>query len=106
MKAYGKLVPMTDKALPQGYTRKIANQVMNEDQRKEFEEKLEMNLALMEEGVGRFRVNIFVQRNEVSLVCRHIVTELPDYRKLGLPEILPELMMSKMGSSCLLAEQA
>ena len=51
----------------------------------------------MEEGVGRFRVNIFVQRNEVSLVCRHIVTELPDYRKLGLPEILPELMMSKNG---------
>jgi len=97
MKAHGKLVPMTDKALPQGYTRKIANQVMNEDQRKEFEEKLEMNLALMEEGVGRFRVNIFVQRNEVSLVCRHIVTELPDYRKLGLPEILPELMMSKNG---------
>ncbi len=39
MKAHGKLVPMTDKALPQGYTRKIANQVMNEDQRKEFEEK-------------------------------------------------------------------
>jgi Tfp pilus assembly ATPase PilU len=49
MKAHGKLVPMTDKALPQGYTRKIANQVMNEDQRKEFEEKLEMNLALMED---------------------------------------------------------
>ena len=97
MKAHGKLVPMTDKALPEGYTRKIANQVMNEDQRKEFEEKLEMNLALMEEGIGRFRVNIFVQRNEVSLVCRHIVTELPDYRKLGLPDILPELMMNKNG---------
>ncbi len=70
---------------------------MNEDQRKEFEEKLEMNLALMEEGVGRFRVNIFIQRNEVSMVCRHIVTELLDYRKLGLPDILPELMMNKNG---------
>lgn len=97
MKAHGKLVPMTDKTLPEGYTRKIANQIMNEDQRKEFVEKLEMNLALMEEGVGRFRVNIFVQRNEVSLVCRHIVTDLPDYRKLGLPDVLPELMMNKNG---------
>ena len=64
---------------------------MTADQRAEFEEKLEMNLALMEEGIGRFRVNIFVQRNEVGLVCRHIVSDTPDYKKLGLPEILPEL---------------
>lgn len=97
MKAHGKLIPMTDKALPEGYTRKIANQIMSDDQRKEFEEKLEMNLALMEEGIGRFRVNIFVQRNEVGLVCRHIVSDIPDYKKLGLPDILPELMMHKNG---------
>ncbi|MAM71145.1 MAG: type IV pili twitching motility protein PilT [Gammaproteobacteria bacterium] len=97
MKAHGRLIAMTDKVLPSGYTRKIANQVMNEDQRAEFEEKLEMNLALMEEGIGRFRVNIFVQRNEVGLVCRSIATDLPDYRDLGLPEVLPKLMMNKNG---------
>lgn len=73
---------MTDKVLPEGYTRKIANQIMTADQRAEFEEKLEMNLALMEEGIGRFRVNIFVQRNEVGLVCRHIVSDIPDYKKI------------------------
>jgi len=78
MKAHGRLIAMTDKVLPPGYTRKIANQIMNEDQRTEFEEKLEMNLALMEEGIGRFRVNMFVQRNEVGLVCRSIATDLPD----------------------------
>ena len=97
MKAHGKLTPMTDKILPEGYTRRIANKIMSEDQRKEFEEKLEMNLALMEEGIGRFRVNIFVQRNEVGLVCRSIVSDIPDYRKLGLPEILPKLMLNKNG---------
>ena len=97
MKAHGRLIAMTDKVLPPGYTRKIANQIMNEDQRTEFEEKLEMNLALMEEGIGRFRVNIFVQRNEVGLVCRSIATDLPDYRNLGLPEILPKLMMNTNG---------
>jgi len=97
MKAHGRLIAMTDKVLPPGYTRKIANQIMNEDQRTEFEEKLEMNLALMEEGIGRFLVNIFVQRNEVGLVCRSIATDLPDYRNLGLPEILPKLMMNKNG---------
>ena len=97
MKAHGKLTPMTDKILPEGYTRRIANKIMSEDQRKEFEEKLEMNLALMEEGIGRFRVTIFVQRNEVGLVCRSIVSDIPDYRKLGLPEILPKLMLNKNG---------
>ena len=97
MKAHGRLIAMTDKVLPSGYTRKIANQVMNEDQRAEFEEKLEMNLALMEEGIGRFRFNIFVQRNEPGLVCRSIATDLPDYRDLGLPEVLPKLMMNKNG---------
>tara|TARA_R110000824_G_scaffold7892_4_gene35779 strand:- start:77 stop:1210 length:1134 start_codon:yes stop_codon:yes gene_type:complete len=97
MKAHGKLTPMTDKVLPEGYTRKIANQIMNQDQRKEFEEKLEMNLALMEEGIGRFRVNIFVQRNEVGLVCRNIVSDIPNYKDLGLPEILPKLMLHKNG---------
>jgi twitching motility protein PilU len=59
MKAFGKLVPMTDKVLPPGYTKKIAYSIMNDDQIAEFEKSPEMNLALFEEGIGRFRVNIF-----------------------------------------------
>ncbi len=97
MKAFGKMVPMTDKPLPPGLTKRVAYAIMNESQRKDFEEDLEMNLALMEPGIGRFRVNIFIQRAEVAIVARHIKTEIPDFRDLGLPEILPELMMQKNG---------
>ena len=97
MKAFGRLMPMTDKVLPPGYTKKIAYSIMNEEQIKEFEHSPEMNLALFEEGIGRFRVNIFQQRNEVGIVARNIKTDIPNFKDLGLPEILTKLMMHKNG---------
>jgi twitching motility protein PilU len=48
-------------------------------------------------GYGRFRVNIFVQRNEVGIVARNIVAEIPRWQDLRLPEILPEVVMRKRG---------
>jgi twitching motility protein PilU len=97
MKAFGKLTPMTDKVLPPGATKKIAYSIMNEEQIKDFEHSPEMNLALFEEGIGRFRVNIFQQRNEVGIVARNIKTDIPNFKDLGLPETLTKLMMSKNG---------
>jgi len=97
MKAQGRLMPMTDKVLPNGATRKIAYSIMNEEQIAEFEQSPEMNLALFEEGIGRFRVNIFQQRNEVGIVARNIKTDIPNFADLGLPETLTKLMMNKNG---------
>lgn len=97
MKAMGRLMPMTEKSLPPGYTKKIAYSIMNDDQIAEFEHSPEMNLALFEEGIGRFRVNIFQQRNEVGIVARNIKTDIPNFKDLGLPETLTKLMMHKNG---------
>ena len=97
MKAHGKLVAMTDKSLPEGASRKIANQIMNESQKEEFERTLEMNLAIFEPDVGRFRINIFIQRGEVGIVARHIKTDIPNFKDLGLPPMLTKLMMQKNG---------
>ena len=97
MKAFGKLMPMTDKVLPSGATKKIAYSIMNDDQIKDFEKSPEMNLALFEEGIGRFRVNIFQQRNEIGIVARNIKTDIPNFKDLGLPETLTKLMMAKNG---------
>jgi len=97
MKAHGKLLPMTDKILPPGASKQIAYSMMNEEQIADFEKSPEMNLALFEEGIGRFRVNIFQQRNEVGIVARHIVSDIPNFKDLGLPEILTTLMMNKNG---------
>ena len=63
----------------------IANELMDETQRQEFERDLEMNLAMSLPDIGRFRVNIFRQRSEVSIVARFIVADIPSWRDLGLP---------------------
>lgn len=97
IKAYGKMLPLVDKKLPEGVVKKIAYQIMNEDQIAAFEKSPEMNLAVAEPDIGRFRVNIFKQRGEVALVARHIKTEIPDIDSLGLPPILKELIMQKRG---------
>lgn len=97
VKAYGKLTPLFDKPLPEGLVKKIAYQIMNEDQIAAFEKNPEMNLAVAEPDIGRFRVNIFKQRGEVSLVARHIKTKIPSVEFLGLPPILKDLIMQKRG---------
>jgi len=97
MKVQGKLTPVTDAVLPPGAVRQLAEAVMDAEQRAEFERKPEMNLALSQSGIGRFRVNIFKQRGEVAMVIRTIKTEIPDYRSLGLPDTLPKLVMQKRG---------
>ncbi|MBI4402266.1 MAG: PilT/PilU family type 4a pilus ATPase [Nitrospirae bacterium] len=75
----------------------LANDVMREKQRKEFEEKMEMNLALYYPELGRFRVNIFRQRGNVGFVIRQIKVEIVPIDKLGLPSTIKDIAMSKRG---------
>ncbi len=96
-KFQGVLKPLEKQPLAPGAIEAIANALMDEEQRTEFEHNLEMNLAYSIPKIGRFRVNIFKQRNEVSIVARNIVTEIPRIEDLGLPDILPEVVMSKRG---------
>lgn len=97
IKCLGQLTPIAESGMPVDRIRQIAYSVMNEEQISEFESKPEMNLALSEENLGRFRVNIFKQRNEVSMVIRSIKTEIPNFSELGLPPVLPQLVMQKRG---------
>lgn len=96
-KIHGTLKPLDQATLASGKVKEIAYQIMNNQQVAEFEHKPEMNLALSEQGIGRFRVNIFKQRNEVAMVIRHIKTDIPQWEELGLPPILKDLMMQKRG---------
>ena len=96
-KFHGVLKPLGKDPCPPGYVEKLANELMNEKQLEEFNNKPEMNLALSVPGVGRFRVNIFKQRNEVAMVIRNIQTAIPDFNELGLPEVLKKVIMAKRG---------
>ena len=96
-KFYGTLNQLSDVPCEPGYTAKIAHGIMNEEQRAYFEDCPDLNMAISRKGLGRFRVNIFRQRGEVSLVIRCLGDTLPNYKDLGLPPVLPKLIMSKLG---------
>ena len=93
----GELKTISSDVLSPGEVAEIASELMDDTQREEFARDLEMNLAVSVPSVGRFRVNIFRQRNEVSIVARFIVMDIPQWYDLGLPEILTELIMRKRG---------
>ena len=93
----GELRPLAEQRLSPGFTRDLAYELMDAQQAREFDEKLEMNLAISLPGVGRFRVNIFKQRNEVGLVARYIVVDIPPMQQLGLPSIAADLIERKRG---------
>ena len=96
-KFHGQLKPLENIKLTNERLKEIANSIMDDDQRAQFEHVPEMNLAIAESGVGRFRVNIFKQRNSYALVIRNIKVDIPNADDLGLPSILKEKIMEKRG---------
>ena len=96
-KFQGVLRALEKEPLQPGVIKTIAYGLMDEEQRQEFEHELEMNLAVSIPAVGRFRINIFRQRNEISIVARNIKMDIPRFEDLGLPEVLKEVIMQKRG---------
>lgn len=97
MKLQGLLQPLTNQKLTGDVTRELANSLMNERQREEFTRDLECNFAISLPAVARFRVNVFMQQQNVGMVIRTIANEIPNFAKLGLPDSLKEIIMSKRG---------
>ena len=93
----GTLQPLENGNLTPEQIRNVAWSIMNEEQISEFEHRPEMNLAISEDGIGRFRVNIFRQRGSISMVIRNIKTDIPDWKQLGLPGVLTDVIMEKRG---------
>jgi twitching motility protein PilU len=96
-KIHGILKPLEKSTLPAGRVKALAYELMSEEQIAQYELKPEMNLAHSLAGVGRFRVNVFKQRNQAAMVIRHIKTDIPSAEELGLPPILKKIIMQKRG---------
>jgi len=97
MKIDGKMTPVTRQVLSPGHTAALARAIMNDKQATEFEVSKECNFAIHPEGIGRFRVNTFIQQQRAGIVLRTITTKIPDFDALGLPQVLKEVVMSKRG---------
>jgi twitching motility protein PilU len=96
-KVDGKMTPVSNQSLTPTHTMELARAIMNDKQAQEFEASKECNFAISPPGIGRFRVNAFVQQARVGLVLRTITTTIPRFEDLGLPEVLKDVAMTKRG---------
>ena len=97
IKVNGEMTLFNAKPISREQADEILRSAMNEKQQSEFLETSECNFAIPLDGVGRFRVNAFVQRGSAGLVARHIKTEVPTLAGLGLPPILARVVLEKRG---------
>tara|TARA_R110000744_G_scaffold34651_3_gene80559 strand:- start:1637 stop:2764 length:1128 start_codon:yes stop_codon:yes gene_type:complete len=96
-KVNGELVPIDDQVLSAADSLGLVHDAMSQKQKLEFDEEKECNFAISIEGIGRFRVSAFWQRDMAGMVIRRIVTEIPEADELGLPSVLKDVVMSKRG---------
>ncbi|MDO9102605.1 MAG: PilT/PilU family type 4a pilus ATPase [Candidatus Nitrotoga sp.] len=96
-KVDGKMTPVSQQVLTPQHTMELANSIMNDRQAAEFEASHECNFAISPAGIGRFRVNVFMQQQRIGMVLRTITTKIPDLTQMGMPEVLQDVAMTKRG---------
>ncbi|WP_027389754.1 PilT/PilU family type 4a pilus ATPase [Chrysiogenes arsenatis] len=97
VKVSGQLKQVSATPLTAEQSQALAYAIMSPAQITEFESTHECNFAIARDGIGRFRINVFKQRNSVGLVVRKIETQIPSFDTLNLPPILKEVAMTKRG---------
>ena len=97
IKVSGKVTPVSKTELTPENTKAMAYAVMNDKQLKEYEATKECNFAVAPVGIGRFRANAYIQQGHCGLVLRTIETDVPTIDKMGLPEVMRDVAMTKNG---------
>jgi len=97
IKIDGRMTPVSNQPLTAAHTVDLARSIMNDRQAADFEANKECNFAINPAGIGRFRVNAFVQQGNVGIVLRVITTTIPKIEDLGLPNVLKDVIMTKRG---------
>jgi len=97
IKIDGKIMPVNKLEMTPKMVKQAAFELMDDDMLETFTRELEIDFAISEPGLGRFRVNVFHQRGNVAMVLRYITSELPTLKELGMPEQIKELVMLRRG---------
>ncbi|WP_313302176.1 PilT/PilU family type 4a pilus ATPase [Diaphorobacter sp.] len=97
IKVDGAVTKVSSQPLSPTHTLTLARSIMSDKQIADFERTKECNFAISPAGIGRFRVNAFVQQGRVGMVLRTIPLTLPTIDTLGMPQILKDITMSKRG---------
>jgi twitching motility protein PilU len=97
IKVDGKMTPVSNQPLTATHTAELARSIMNDRQAADFEAHKECNFAINPSGVGRFRVNAFVQQAAIGMVLRVITTTIPRFEDINIPPVLKDVIMTKRG---------
>ncbi len=97
IKIEGQIFPINKQVLTPKMVRQAALALMTGEQREQFARELELDFAISEPGLGRFRVNVFMQRGFPAVVLRYITAEMPRLESLGVPEVAGDLVLHKRG---------
>src|SRR5471032_1653850 len=97
IKIEGKIFPVNKQILAPHAVRSVCFGLMTPMQIEYFQRELEIDFAISEPGLGRFRVNVFYQRGYPAMVLRYITADMPRLEDLGMPDVLKELVMLKRG---------
>ena len=93
----GKMTPVSNQALTPQHTSDLCRAIMNDKQAAEYEANKECNFAISPAGIGRFRVNAFVQQGNMGVVLRTITSAIPTFEELKVPSVLKDIAMTKRG---------
>ncbi len=97
IKIDGKVTPVSKTKLTAENTKALTYAIMNDRQLKEYEATKECNFAISPAGIGRFRVNAYIQQGYTGMVLRTIETTVPTIDQLGLPVVMKDIAMTKRG---------
>ncbi len=97
IKIEGQIMPVNKQVLTPDTVRQTAFALMSPEQRDHFLQEWELDFAISEPGLGRFRVNVFMQRGTPAMVLRYITADMPRLEPLGLPEVVSELVLLRRG---------
>jgi twitching motility protein PilU len=97
IKIEGQILPVNKQVLTPETVRQTAFALMSPEQREHFVHEFELDFAISEPGLGRFRVNVFMQRGFPAMVLRYITADMPRMESLGLPDIMTDLVLMRRG---------
>jgi twitching motility protein PilU len=97
IKIEGQIFPINKQVLSPETVRQAAYGLMTPEQLESFHREYELDFAVSEPGLGRFRVNVFYQRGFPAMVLRYITANMPKLDSLNLPDMVRELAMLKRG---------
>lgn len=93
----GRLSHIGDDILLHDDMEKVLSQILNDEQKKRFQVKREMDLALSVSKMGRFRINLYKQRGTLGVAIRRVNTKVPTFEELNLPEVVKDIADAKRG---------